>query len=119
MQWSQVVFIDNVGLEIWNYLYIVLYILTTRNVIGTLVYYEFRCATQDKETMFTKNIIVYINTSCDVIHYIPTANGLHCCSPPAGHETDCRWRTGCHRRAMGSLSGCMEQCKNEANHIVH
>src|SRR6266567_3061452 len=74
MQWSQVVFIDNVGLEIWNYLYIVLYILTTRNVIGTLVYYEFQCTRQDKETMFTKNIIVYINTSCNVIRYVPMAN---------------------------------------------
>src|SRR6267378_4338249 len=103
MQWSQVVFIDNVGLEIWNYLYIVLYILTTRNVIGTLVYYEFRCATQDKETMFTKNIIVYINTSCDVIRYIPTANGLHCCSPPMGHEMDCRRTADGERDAIVAL----------------
>src|SRR6266702_2010750 len=36
-----------------------------------------------------RQFILYINADCDV----PTTNGsseLHCCSPPAGHETDCR-----------------------------
>ena len=36
-----------------------------------------------------RQFILYINADCDV----PTTNGsseLHCCSPPAGHEMDCR-----------------------------
>ena len=33
-----------------------------------------------------RQLILYINTDFDV----PTTNGLHCGSPPAGHETDCR-----------------------------